>query len=103
MILCVGTPGSGKTLLLRCLAANAAPDSVNRTIGTTPTTGTDIVTIVKPNVKRPDFPDVVKVAGRVDNNPPVVNSFRRSGRLAAPWPRYGAPTSSLGRPRCCTS
>ena len=80
MILCVGTPGSGKSLLLRCLVANMDKDSVNRTTGTIPTTGTDIVTVVRHNDKRPDCPDVVMVREVGGAMAPIWHSYIESGK-----------------------
>ena len=47
MLICVGTGGSGKTLLLKALAANNDPGSVSKHVATVPTTGSNIVKITR--------------------------------------------------------
>ena len=57
MIICVGTGGCGKTLLLKALAANSDPGSVSKHVATVPTTGSNIINIQR--TKTGEAPEMV--------------------------------------------
>ena len=57
MIICVGTGGCGKTLLLKALSVNGDPGSVSKHVATVPTTGSNIVKIQR--TKPGEIPETV--------------------------------------------
>ncbi|XP_023329318.1 ADP-ribosylation factor-like protein 16 [Eurytemora carolleeae] len=80
MILCVGTTGSGKTLLLRALAENANPGSVNKHTTAVSTTGANITNITRINPKKPELADSVRVREIGGTMSPLWGNFVEAGR-----------------------
>ena len=72
MIICVGTGGCGKTLLLKALAANSDPGSVSKHVATVPTTGSNIVKITRTKMGEP--PEVVSTR-EIGGGPCLLQSF----------------------------
>ena len=66
MIICVGTGGCGKTLLVKALAANGDPGSVTKHVATVPTTGSNIVNIQR--TKTGEVPEMVTTREVGGNN-----------------------------------
>ena len=94
MIICVGTGGSGKTLLLKVLSANSDPGSVSKHVATVPTTGSNIVKIQR--TKPGEMPEMVSAReiGGKDGTSCSFMLISNPGSMAPIWKSMVEPNKT---------